>query len=156
MNNNKFYKIAKIATAVLGLIGVIMLVRVMMPGDEALKSDAEVQNSVLDPFVSFTIFMLYLTTGIAIVFSIWNLVTHPAALKKAIISLAVLGILFVVAYVMASDAEITGANGAYIKGGEAGTTPKMVGTLIKYTYILGIFGLATVVWGSFRAMFSNK
>ena len=37
-----------------------------------------------------------------------------------------------------------------------GSTPKMVGTLIKYTYILGIIGLATVVWGSFKSMMSNK
>ena len=143
MNNNKFYKIAKIAAGVLGLIGVIMLVRVLMPGDEVLKSDEDVQSSVLDPFVSFTIFMLYLTTGIAILFSIWNLITHPAALKKAIISLVALGVLFAIAYGVSSDAEVTGAGGVSIKDGAAGAIPKMVGTLINYTYILGVIGLIT-------------
>lgn len=158
--DNKFNKIAKIAAGVLGLIGVIMLVRVMMPGDEAFVGDSQevldMQNSVLSPFVSFTIMMLYLTAGIAVLFSIVNLVKHPAALKKAIISLVVLGVLFGISYAMASGAEITGPNGVYIEGGEEGSTPKMVGTLIKYTYILGIIGLATVVWGSFRTMMSNK
>lgn len=154
--DNKFYKIAKIATGALGLIGVIMLVRVMLPGDEALKTDMDVQASVLDPFISFTIMMLYLTTGITILFSIVNLVKHPAALKKAIISLVVLGILFGISYAMASDAQVTGPNGTFIEGGEAGSTPKMVGTLINYTYILGIIGLGTVVWGSLRSMMSNK
>jgi len=153
---NKFNKIAKIAAGVLGLIGVIMLVRVMTVDGEALATDLDVQSSVLDPFVSFTIMMLYLTAAIAVVFSIVNLVKHPAALKKAIISLVVLGVLFGISYAMANDTEITGPNGVYIEGGEAGSTPKMVGTLIKYTYILGIIGLATVVWGSFRAMMSNK
>ena len=154
--DNKFNKIAKIAAGVLGLIGVVMLVRVMTADGEALVTDVELQSSVLDPFVSFTIMMLYLTAGIAVVFSIVNLVKHPAALKKAIISLVVLGVLFGIAYAMASDAEITGPNGTFIEGGEEGTTPKMVGTLIKYTYILGIIGLVTVVWGSFRTMMSNK
>jgi len=154
--DNKFNKIAKIAAGALGLIGVIMLVRVMMPGDEALATDVDIQSSVLDPFVSFTIMMLYLTAGIAIVFSIVNLVKHPAALKKAIISLVVLGVLFAIAYVTASDAEVTGPNNTFIEGGEAGSTPKMVGALIKYTYILGVIGLVTVVWGSFRSMMSNK
>jgi len=153
---NKFYKIAKIAAGALGLIGVIMLVRVMMPGDEALATDVDVQSSVLDPFVSFTIMMLYLTIGVTILFSVVNLVKDPAALKKTLIGLVVLGALFAVAYAMASDAEVTGPNGTFIEGGEAGTTPKMVGTLIKYTYILGVIGLATVVWGSLRAMMSNK
>ena len=153
---NKFNKIAKIAAGVLGLIGVVMLIRVMMPGDEALATDLDTQSSVLDPFVSFTIMMLYLTSGIAILFSIVNLVKHPAALKKAIISLVVLGVLFGISYAMASDAEVTGPNNTFIEGGEAGSTPKMVGTLIKYTYILGVIGLATVVWGSLRTMMSNK
>lgn len=154
--DNKFNKIAKIAAGVLGLIGVIMLVRVMAADEEALATDLDVQSSVLDPFVSFTIMMLYLTAAIAVLFSIVNLVKHPAALKKAIISLVVLGVLFGISYVMASDAEITGPNGVYIEGGEEGSTPKMVGTLIKYTYILGIIGLITVVWGSVRTMMSNK
>ncbi len=154
--DNKFYKIAKIGAAALGLIGVVMLIRVMMPGDEELATDVDVQASVLDPFVSFTIMMLYLTAGIAILFSIVNLVKHPAALKKAIISLVVLGVLFGISYAMASDAEVTGPNNTFIEGGEAGSTPKMVGTLIKYTYILGIIGLGTVIWGSVKTMFSNK
>ena len=154
--DNKFNKIAKIAAGVLGLIGVIMLVRVMTADGEALVTDVELQSSVLDPFVSFTIMMLYLTAGIAVVFSIVNLVKHPAALKKAIISLVVLGVLFGISYAMASDAEVTGPNNTFIEGGEAGSTPKMVGTLIKYTYILGIVGLATVVWGSLRTMMTNK
>ena len=158
--DNKFNKIAKIAAGVLGLIGVVMLVRVMMPGDEAFVGDSQevldMQNSVLSPFVSFTIMMLYLTAGIAVLFSAVNLAKHPRVLKKVIISLVVLGVLFGISYAMASSAEITGPNGTFIEGGEEGTTPKMVGTLLKYTYILGIIGLITVIWGSFRTMMSNK
>lgn len=156
MNSDKIYKIAKIGAGVLGLIGIIMLVRVMIPGDEELKSSLEVQASVLDPFISFTIFMLYLTALLAIGFSIWNLIIHPAQLKKALLSLAVLGLVFLAAYVFASDAEVTGPNGVSLEGGAAGSTPKMVGALINYTYFLGIIALACVVWGSVRGMFSNK
>ncbi|MDC9721702.1 MAG: hypothetical protein PSN34_02875 [Urechidicola sp.] len=158
--DNKFNKIAKIAAGVLGLIGVVMLVRVMMHSDEDYKGSSDIAIALIEsnvsPFVFFTRMMLYLTAGIAVVFSMVNLVKHPKALKKAIISLVVLGVLFAISYVMANDAEITGPNGTFIEGGEAGTTPKMVGTLLKYTYILGIIGLITVVWGSFRAMMSNK
>lgn len=156
MDNNKIYKIAKIAVAVLGLIGVIMLVRVMIPDDEVLKSDLEVQSSVLDPFVSFTLIMVYLTAGLAILFSILNLVKNPAHLKKALISLAFLAVLFFISYALASDAEVKGSYNEPIEGGAAGSIPKMVGALIKYTYYLGIIALACVLWGSVRGMFSNK
>ncbi|GAB1308775.1 hypothetical protein KH5_14580 [Urechidicola sp. KH5] len=154
--NNKFYKIAKILIAVLGLIGIIMLVRVLGTDEEMLKTDLDIQSGIVDPFVSFTIFMLIITAAFAVIFSVINLVKNPAALKKAVISLAVLGILFAIAYGAASDAEITGANGAYLEGGEQGSTPKMIGALIKYTYILGAAGLAMVIWGSVKAMFSNN
>ena len=154
--NDKYYKIAKIFAAVLGFLGIFMLVRVLRADGEALKSNAELQVSVIDPFVTFTIVMLYITAGIAILFSVWNLIKHPAALKKALISLVALGVLFFIAYSVASDAEVTGAYGVSIKDGAAGFIPKMVGALINYTYIMGIVGLATVVWGSFSAMFSNK
>lgn len=155
--DNKFNKIAKILAAVLGLVGVIMLARVLGYGDdEGLLNDLDAQSGLVDPFVSFTILMLYLTAGIAIVFSIWNLIKSPAALKKALIGLGALAVLYFIAYSQASDAEVTGAGGVAIKDGAAGFIPKTVGTLIIYTYILGVIGLLMVVWGSVRAMFSNK
>ena len=155
--DNKFNKIAKILAIVLGLIGAIMLGRVLGYGDdEALMGDLEAQTSLVDPFVSFTILMMYITAGAAVLFSIFNLVKSPAALKKALIGIGALAILYFIAYSQASDAEVTGAGGVAIKDGAAGFIPKTVGTLIIYTYILGVIGLLMVVWGSVRAMFSNK
>ena len=50
---NKFYKVAKIGAAVLGVIGIVLLVRVVAAG-EAVVIDAATQASTVDPFVSFT------------------------------------------------------------------------------------------------------
>jgi hypothetical protein len=152
---NKFYKVAKIGAAVLGVIGILLLVRVVAAG-EAVVIDAATQASTVDPFVSFTFLMLGLTTVSAIGFSLWSLIQNPAALKKALISLAVLGVLFVIAYTIANDGAVTDKFGNIIEKGEVGPISKNSGALIKYTYFLGVIGLACVLWGSVKEMFSNK
>ncbi len=152
---NKFYKIAKIGAAALGVIGIILLVRVLMAGD-AVENDAATQVSVVDPFITFTFIMLGLTAIFAVGFSIWSLVQNPAALKKTAFTLLGLGVLFAIAYVLADDGEVTNKFGQILEDGEKGPISKNAGALIKYTYFLGLIGLATVVWGSVRGMFSNK
>lgn len=152
---NKIYKIAKIGAAALGVIGAILLVRVIAAG-EAVVFDADVQTSVVDPFVSFTFLMMGLTTVLAIGFSIWSLVQNAEALKKALISLVVLGILFVLAYAIADDGAVRDKFGNIIELGEAGPISKNAGALIKYTYFLGAIGLVCVLWGSVKGMFSKS
>ena len=151
---SKFYKIAKISAAALGVLGVVLLVRVLLAGD-AVETDAATQASVVDPFITFTFIMLGLTAVLAVAFSLWSLVQNPAALKKALITLVGLGILFAIAYSLADDGEVTNKFGQIIEQGEAGPISKNSGALIKFSYFLGFIGIATVVWGSVKGMFSK-
>lgn len=155
MNNNMLYKIAKIGAVALGVIGVVLYVLVLLAGDEAVTNDLAVQKRTVDPFVSFTFLMMIITTVLAVGFSIWGLVKNPAALKKAVMSLVVLGIFFGIAYALSNDAAVTDKYGTILEDGAAGPVSKRVGTLIYYTYILGAVGLITVVWGSLKSLFSK-
>lgn len=155
MNNNMLYKIAKVGAALLGVIGVVLLVLVVMPGDEAVKNDLAVQKRTVDPFVTFTFVMMGITTVLALGFSLWGLIKNPAALKKAFFTLMTLGILLGIAYAWSNDAAVTDKYGTILEDGQAGPVSKRVGTLIYYTYILGAVGLATVVWGSLKSLFSK-
>jgi len=149
--NNKLYKIVKIIVAVLGLIGVLLLVRVMM-----VDTPEEISDKA-DLFVSFTLIMLGLTVAITVIASVFAIFKTPGALKQAGIALVVMGGLFALAYVLANDAEVTNTYGQALKDGvgEAGVIPKRVGAMIKYTYILGAIALATIVWGGLKGMFSK-
>lgn len=148
--NKKLYNIVKISIAVLSLIGVVLFIRVTSAEDPT-----ELSNAV-HPLITFAIVALILTASVAVIFSLLNLIKNPDTLKKSLISLGVLAVLFFISYSLASDATVLGANGVDIAGGEAGTIPKMVGTLIKYTYILAIIGIGCVIWGSVKKMFSNN
>ncbi len=140
--SKKFSKILTIVTGLIGLIGFYFFARILMVGDDTLETDAAAQASIISPFISFANFMLIATGVIAVGFSIVNLVKHPQVLKRSLIGVGALAALLVVAYLMASDAEVTDSVGRVLKDGEAGSISKWVSTGINFSAILGAFGLA--------------
>ena len=150
--NSKVSKILSLVAGLIGLIAIYFLVRIIMEGDDAVKESLDLQNSLVSPFVSFAKVILIITTVLAVVFSLWNLIRHPKLLKKTLISLAALGLLLLVAYVMASDAAVTNVSGNVIKDGEAGPVSKWVSTGIWYSMILGGIGLIFFLWDFVKSL----
>ncbi len=151
--DNKSSKIIRLVALVLGLIGAVMLVQVLTADSVALETDPEAQG-IVSAFVGYSVYLLYLAAILAVGFSLFNLVKNPSALKKVGIAVAALAIVYFISYAMASDAAVAGTDGQVIA--EAGSTPKTVGAMLRYTYILGIAGLGLVLFGSFKGLLSNK
>ena len=154
--NSKISKILSLVSGLIGLIAIYFLARIIMEGDDSVKESLELQNSLVSPFVSFAKIILIITTVIALVFSLWNLVRHPKLLKKTLVSLAALGLLLVIAYMMAPDGATTNMSGHIIKDGEAGSTSKWVSTGIWYSVILGAIGLGFFLVDFVKSLFSTK
>ena len=150
--NSNVSKILSLVAGLIGLIAIYFLARIIMEGDDAVKESLELQNSLVSPFVSFARIILIITAVIAIVFSLWNLVRQPKLLKKSLISLAVMAVLLIIAYGLASDAAVTNASGNIIKDGEAGPVSKWVSTGIIYSFILGGIGLAFFLWDFIKGL----
>ena len=83
MNLNK---ILKIVVAVIAVIGVFFLLRVLSAGDEEIKLDAGLQDSIVSPFITVSIIVLIATAAIALIFSLKNIASDSAKLKKTAIS----------------------------------------------------------------------
>lgn len=139
--NKKLSKILTIIAGVIGLIGFYFFIRIVMAGDDILKTDAALQNSILSPFISYSVVLLVVVTVISVVFSLINLLKNPEILKRTLIGIAALAVLLVVAYSLASDAAVTDGMGKIIKDGEAGAVSKWVSTLINFSFYLGFIGL---------------
>ena len=154
--NSKISKILSLVSGLIGLIAVYFLARIIMEGDDAVKESLDLQNSLVSPFVSFARIVLIITTVITVIFSLWNLVRQPKLLKKTLLSLAALGVLLLIAYMMASDAAVTNISGNVIKDGEAGSTSKWVSTGIWYSLMLGGIGLAFFLWDFVKSLVSTK
>jgi len=144
--NSKVSKILSLVSGLIGLIAIYFLVRIIMEGDDAVKESLDLQNSLVSPFVQFAKVILLITTVVAVVFSLWNLVRQPKLLKKTLVSLAALAVLLLISYMMASDEATTNMSGNIIKDGEAGSTSKWVSTGIWYSMILGAIGFGFFLW----------
>lgn len=137
--NKKLSKILTLVAGLIGLIGFFFFVRILMEGDDALKVDADLQNSILSPFISFSIFLLVITALIAVAFSAVNLVKNPTVLKRTLMGLGVMAIFLVIAYTLADDGAVMSL-GKVLKDGEAGSVSKWVSTGINFSAILGFIG----------------
>ena len=156
MDNNKS-KILTIIAAVISLIGAFFMIRIMMVGDDTLKTDAAAQNSIISPFVTFAIILLVVVALVAIVASILNMVKNPQNLKKTLIGLGILVALFAITYFTASDELATDAlgdpvvikdtSGKILSGEAAKAVTKRVSGLITFTGILGAAGLLIIGGG---------
>ena len=159
MDNNKS-KILTIVAAVISLIGAFFMVRIIMVGDDTLKSDAAAQGSIISPFVSFAVALLVIVALVTIALSIWNLVKNPQNLKKTLIGVGILVALFAITYFTASDELATDAlgdpvvikdtSGKILSGEAAKAITKRVSGLITFTGILGAAGLLIIGTGIVR------
>lgn len=147
MKGNNFSKILNILIALIAIVGAILFIRIFMADGEALQEDVDLQNSLISPIIYFSTILFVATVGIAILLSLWSLVRNPENLKKTLLSLAVLGVLLIVAYSLSDSSVVLDNNGAILVGGEEGSsTNKWVGTGIMYSLILGaIAGFGFVV-----------
>ncbi|HEY9220028.1 MAG TPA: hypothetical protein VIO43_00460 [Lutibacter sp.] len=153
--DDKKSKILTYITGFIGLIGFYFFVRIIMEGDTVLTEDVDAQNSVLSPFITYSIFLLIATSAIAVVFSLINLTKNPEVLKRTMLGVVAMAILLVIAYVFASDAATTDAMGKVILDGEAGSVSKWVSTLINYTFILGAIGLGFFSFDFVKSLVKN-
>ena len=153
--NSKVSKILSLVSGFIGLVAIYFLTRIIMEGDDAVKESLELQNSLVSPFVSFAKVILIITTIIAVVFSLWNLIKHPKLLKKTLASVGILAVLLIFAYMISSDAAVTNISGNIIKDGEAGSTSKWVSTGIWYSMVLGGIGLGFFLWDFVKSLVSK-
>lgn len=136
----KSNRILNIVIAAIAIIGAILFIRVFMEDKEVIETNVDVQNSIISPLISYSYWLFIAAVVIAIGLSLWAIVKNPENLKKMLMSLAVLGILLLIAYFIADSDVVYDANGLKVlPGGEEGSaTNKWVGAGIWYSVILGI------------------
>ncbi|MBT8325625.1 MAG: hypothetical protein KJO96_10025 [Winogradskyella sp.] len=95
MNLNK---IVKIAAGILGLLGVVFLVRIISVGDDAIKSGAEA--GLVDPMAYIAYITLFVILAIVVFFVLKNLFTNTGTLKNTLISVGLFAAVLIISYVV--------------------------------------------------------
>ena len=102
----KLENIIKIVCAVLGLLGVVFLFRILASGDDDIKMAASMGDfSLISPLISLSMFILFITVAVTIIFSLINLASNPGKLKKSLIFIGFLIIVIGIAYASSAGVE---------------------------------------------------
>ncbi|WP_299108167.1 hypothetical protein [uncultured Tenacibaculum sp.] len=140
-------KLLKVVVAIIAILGIVGFV--MVAGAEEKTPE---MDSAAGFMVNVAYVLLVATVVVAVALSLFSLMKNPAALKKTLLGLVVLGVVLLIAYFTASDAAVYDAQGVLVKDGEAGATSKWVGTGITYSLILGAIGMLFFVWDLLKGL----
>lgn len=144
-------KISTIVLYVLAAISVILAILFFAGGNVLDATGAPTDEPVFTALNLTWAYVLFIgATALTFLFSLYYIITHPKALKGALISLAAAAVLVIIAYFLASDAPVGG------RGAEEITTStlKWVGTGLYVTYILGGIAIVGIVVSEIYRAFS--
>ena len=95
------HKILKIVAALLGLAGIVFLVRIISKGDDEIKAAAEAgDTAIVDPIAFVAYIMLGLILAFVLYFVLKNLFTNTASLKNTLIGVGAFVGILVISYVL--------------------------------------------------------
>ena len=138
----KLENIIKIVCAVLGLLGVIFLFRILASGDDDIKMAASIGDfSLISPLISLSMFILFITVAVTIIFSLINLASNPGKLKKSLIFIGFLIIVIGIAYASSTGVETPMKDGQVLSASGS----KWVGTGIRVFYILASVAVLSMI-----------
>ncbi len=143
---NKLSKTLTIVLAVLMAVSAILMI-ILMSNIDAIDAG---DHSLVELNLNWVYFLLIACAGLAIVFSVINIVRNPQNLKKALISLGVIAVVIVLAYSFASDfiPDSKTASDMIAEGTLTPSKARWIGTAIWSTYLLLFAAIGATIWAS--------
>ena len=136
----KLQNIVNIVSALLGIIGVIFLLRIMGTGDEQIEIDASQGNySLVTPIIELARIVLFLTIFVTLIFSLRGLFSNKEKLKKASISIGFFLLIIFIAYMVSTGVETPMKDGKILS--ENGSRWVEAGILVFYILFIIAIGL---------------
>ncbi|WP_424493035.1 hypothetical protein [Salinimicrobium sp. GXAS 041] len=133
------HKILKYLAIVIGVIGLILLGRLIMTGDDAIESSADVQASVVNPLMFVAYFVFAVIVVLVVFFVIKGL--FRGNIKNTLISVGAFALIVVVAYLLSSGVEVITNDGEVITANEV----HWIGAGLWTFYILAAIAIGAMV-----------
>ena len=141
------HKILKIFAAILGLLGIIFLVRIVAAGDDEIKAAAAAGDTALiDPIAFVSYIILGITLLFVVFFVLKNLFTNAAGLKNTLIGVGAFAAVLIISYVTSGGDPLQ-----YRNGDEFATVgqSQMVGAgLVAFYILLAVAAIAMLFAGA--------
>lgn len=133
------HKILKYLALVIGVIGLILLGRIIMTGDDAIESSASVQASVVDPFMIVAYIVFAIVLVLVLFYVIKGLFTGN--IKRTLISVGAFILVVAIAYFLTSGTEVVTRDGEVFSANQI----HWVGAGLVTFYILAAIAIGAMV-----------
>jgi len=111
------HKILKYVSIVLGVLGLVLLGRILFENDDAIAASASLQNSLLDPFMYVAYFVLLVVIILVAIFVIRGL--FHGNIKNTLISIGAFLAVIAIAYLVTDGAQQTLKDGDILSANSA-------------------------------------
>ena len=143
------HKILKYVALGLGVIGLVLLGRVIATGDDEIKADAAVQSSVVDPFM----FVAYVVLAIVLILVLIYVIKGLAAgnIKKTLISIGAFVLVVAISYALSEGVETVMKDGDILTEGKS----RLVGTGLRTFYILAFVAIGSMLFSGIKKLIAK-
>lgn len=140
------HKVLKYLALVIGVIGMILLGRIVATGDDAIEASADLQGSLLDPYMWIAYLVLAAVVILVGIFVIVGL--FRGNIKNTIIAVGSFLVIIVVAYVLSDGEAKTLKDGTTLSA----SGDHWVGAGLVTFYILAGIAIATMVFSGIKKL----
>ena len=142
------HKILKIIALILSVLGAIWLVRIILAGDTAITDSAELQDSLVTPFILIAYAPIAIALVFVLVFVLKNLFSSGSSLKGTLIGLGAFLAVVVISYGLASGEEVQLRDGEVLSA----SAVRWVEAGIYAFYILAIVAIGAMVFSGVKKL----
>ena len=134
-------KILKIVAIIISILAAVWLVRIILAGDTAIADSADLQDSLVTPFIYIAYIIFAIALLFVIIFVLKNLFSNTESLKSTLIGIGAFAAVIVISYLLASGKETPMREGEILSA--AGS--RWVETGIYAFYILTVLAVGAMV-----------
>ena len=140
------HKILKYLALVIGVVGLILWGRVLMAGDEAIETSADLQAGVVTPFLILAYIVFALIVLLVLFFVIKGL--FSGNVKNTLIGIGAFALVVAIAYLMSSGSEVVMTDGEVLSA----SASHWVGAGLVTFYILAALAILLMVFSGVRKL----
>lgn len=143
------HKILKYVALALGVIGLILLGRVIATGDETIKADAGVQSSVVDPFMYVAYVVLAVVLVLVLIYVVKGI--FAGDIKKTLISIGAFVLVVAISYGLSEGVETPLKDGEILTEGES----RWVGAGLRTFYLLAFIAIGSMLFSGIKKLIAK-
>ena len=139
--------IIKIVSGLLGVLGAVLLIRIMSLGDDQIKMDASMGDySSISPLINLALFILAIAVVVTLIFSIITLASDSKKLKKSLIASGLFLLVIAISYGVSEGVETPMKDDKILSASGS----RLVGTGIVSFYILTVIAFGSMMFSSIK------